>query len=336
MIPLDSLIAERMGCRYVRLVGRGITAEYVALRALALLNSTPPGAVILPDLICVNVLDGALLAGYRPNFGDVGARYTLDLASLPQTITDDTQVVLYAHTFGYHAAIDHSAPAGNLVYIEDAVQGLGGSLDSSPQHRPPLTFISFDQTKMISGRGGAILTDDPVLWDAISRVDLNEVIPPRPVDSPRIRAYRAALNLTRHDLIRPFDAAPDNIARIAGGWARLESEVRIRNEQAAWLRDHLTGLPLDLPPILPGDAIWRYTIAAPSRLWAHRVLQALAAVGLRASDNYPALSGIFSESPNPISGALSGRLLNLWVGSGVTLDELRQTVRVVKKALAGL
>jgi hypothetical protein len=64
--------------------------------------------------------------------------------------------------------------------------------------------------------------------------------------------------------IRPFDAAPTKYCADRSGWSRLAENVRQRNESKQ--QCGCTPAP-DLPPHLPeqdGDAIWRYTFAAPS------------------------------------------------------------------------
>ena len=83
MNPLEIQWAERLQRRFARLVGRGTTALYVALRAIALCHGL--GEIILPDVICSSVLDAVLLAGFRPVFADVVApRLSIDCASVKE------------------------------------------------------------------------------------------------------------------------------------------------------------------------------------------------------------------------------------------------------------
>jgi dTDP-4-amino-4,6-dideoxygalactose transaminase len=112
--------------RWVRLVGRGASALYVALRALALLRG--PSDVLLPDLLCSTVVDAVLLAGFRPVFADVLAdvetgRCQVDLQAVQRVLAaQPATAVVMAHVYGYvHGPLALPASA---VLIEDAVQGL--------------------------------------------------------------------------------------------------------------------------------------------------------------------------------------------------------------------
>ncbi len=324
MQALEQQIAERMGRRYVRLVGRGTTALYVALRALALRDG--PGEVILPDLICSTVLDAVLLAGFRPILADVvPGRFTLDPQDVRRKITPTTRAILVAHLFGH--VVDLS-DAGVPV-IEDAVQGLGGTANGRPVGTlGTISFLSFHETKMIDGRGGAVLTDDEALWEAIRQVDL-EALPPAPKDEPeRYRHYRRQIDLPA--LIRAFDESPHNVDQIEAGWRRLEANAAERNEKAAQIHAALQGLPLLLPEIRPGDVIWRYTFAAPTRADTSWILRHLQAAGLSGSSLYPPLSTLFTPDAALFSQTLTRRLVNLWVDSSVSAAQLDQTMQVIR------
>src|SRR4051812_8842919 len=127
MHPFESFLAEQMQRRYARIVGRGTTALYVALRALAMSNSVDaPCEIILPDIICSVVLDAVLLAGYIPVFADVSRdRFALDWTSVRAKITPNTRAVIGAHVFGYTSNVESLG----IPVIEDAVQGLGGTVN---------------------------------------------------------------------------------------------------------------------------------------------------------------------------------------------------------------
>src|SRR5438105_1735284 len=121
MDNLEAELAARMQRRYARLVGRGSTALYIALRALALLNG--PGEVILPDVICSVVLDAVLLAGFIPIVADMSLpRFGLDPDDVRRKIGARTRAVITPHLFGYGMNLPN---VGGPI-IEDAVQGLGG------------------------------------------------------------------------------------------------------------------------------------------------------------------------------------------------------------------
>jgi dTDP-4-amino-4,6-dideoxygalactose transaminase len=344
---LERLIRDHTGRRFVRLVGRGTTAEFIALRAIA--ATTPIRMVVLPDQICQVALDGALLAGFTPLFADVvGGRFTLDFGSAQHMVSaaGTEAVLLYTHLFGFQAGLPPPAAALLPYTIEDAVQGIGGI---GAGRQGDLSVISFDETKMIGGRGGAVLTDDEAMWEAIQSVD--DTLPANDATDPlvavpsmppemfgRLRVYRNAL-ADSHHLLVPFDASAANIERISAGWAQLALRSRVGNANAARLYEALHDLPLELAPPHPGDAIWRYPLAAPTVALANWILRHLQGAGLRGSSLYTPLSALF-EGPAPVecaqsgarSAALTRRMVNLWVDAETTQAALDQAVRIIRSA----
>ncbi len=321
------------------LCGRATTALWLALRAVR--RRDGPGEVILPDILCATVLDGVLLAGFTPIFADVVAgRLTPSADSVAQRITPRTRAVLVAHTFGCVAdieAIRRAAPS--IPILEDAVQGLGGHFRNQPVGSlGDLSFVGFDHTKMIGGRGGALLFDDASLLDGIEadlvqlpdlsglHFDtlnaLDALLPPAAA-----AAYAAQLRASASSLLRPFQVSPANVNRIQADWQTLRARVEARNAKARWLQARLSGLPLVLPDIREGDAIWRYTITAPTAALARRIMRGLQLAGLSGSGLYYPLSQFIGQPT--AAGTLTNRLVNLWVDEATGDDEVRRAADVI-------
>jgi dTDP-4-amino-4,6-dideoxygalactose transaminase len=322
---LEAFIASQMQRRFARLVGRGTTALYVALRALALRDGL--GEVILPDIICSNVLDAVLLAGFTPIFADVTSqRFAIDPSSIQRQITSATRAVIVAHLFGYMSPIhDYGVPI-----IEDAVQGLGGTVNGNLVGTiGAISFTSFNETKMIGGQGGAVATDDEGLFEAIHQVNLEFDEFHEPISS-RYALYLHQLAALRNLLIRPFDNRPENVVRIHAGWEMLASNVAERNRKAQYLRDSLANLPLELPEICPGDAIWRYSFAAPNRATTNWILRHLQMAGLSGSNLYPSLSNIFAPELTLISQSFAPNIINLWVDAETDQAQLDRAIAIIR------
>lgn len=334
---LENLFAQASGRSHAVLCGRGTTALWLALRALGQRDGS--GEVILPDLLCSTALDGVLLAGFTPVFADVQpGRFTLSPGSVTRLVTPRTRAILVAHLFGHVADVDMiRAAAPGVPIIEDAVQGIGGHYNGKPTGSlGDLSFISFDPYKMIGGRGGALLFDDDSLRDGIdadlrrlpdlpdlSPEALNTLLPPAAA-----AAYASQLRSTfAPDLLRRFDSSPANRDRILADWATLEARVESRNAKAAWLQNSLSGLPLELPDLRDGDAIWRYTVTAPTVALARRIMHGLQHAGLSGSDLYYPLSQLFGRTTN--AAALTNRLVNLWVDESTGSDALSRIVDVI-------
>ncbi len=317
---LSGRISDAFGRRQFVLAGRGTTALWLALRAIA--RRTGPGEVVVPDILCVTALEGVLLAGFKPVFADVTPdRFTLAPDRVAQLITPQTRAVLVAHLFGHIADVEAiRAAAPGIPLIEDAVQGLGGHYQGRPTGTlGDLSFISFDSTKMIRGRGGVLLFDDPSLHQEIDAdLSLLRAPPQPPVDvfhellpPAAAEAYRKQLWSSVPSLLRPFDPSPANLERILGDWQTLAARVAARNAKARILRERLSGLPLTVPDVRAGDAIWRYTFAAPTAAQAQWIAHGLQRAGLSGSTLYYPLSRLFGQPTQ--TGALANRLVNLWV-----------------------
>ena len=334
---LDQQLPAALGRSECVLCGRGTTALWLALRAIR--RRDGPGDVILPDIVCESVLDGVLLAGFAPVFADVvPARCTLSAASVAALVTPRTRAVIVAHIFGHAAdfdAIRRAAPG--IPIIEDAVQGIGGHLDSGARlgSLGDLAFISFDRAKMIGGRGGALFVDDGALANGI-RADLANLphlpdlefdLPDRLLPPSVAAVYADQLRQYAPTLLRRFDDSSGNVAHILHDWQTLETRVSARNAQMQRLRDRLAGLPLTLPDLRPGDALWCYTLTVPTPALARRLIHDLHRAGLGASALYYPLSQMFGNTTG--ADRLTHRLVNLWVDAPPGADTVDRIADVV-------
>jgi dTDP-4-amino-4,6-dideoxygalactose transaminase len=198
-----------------------------------------------------------------------------------------------------------------------------------------MSFISFDHNKMIGGRGGALLWDDDSLVDAIE-ADVHS-LPDRPelrlaslaslLPPAAAAAYAYQLCASAPALLRGFDSSVANLDRILAAWSTLGARVEERNTKAHWLQTRLSGLPLVLPEIREGDAIWRYTVTAPTVAFARRMMRGLQLAGLSGSGLYYPLSRFFGQQGG--AGRLANRLVNLWVDEVTDGDALRRTADVI-------
>jgi dTDP-4-amino-4,6-dideoxygalactose transaminase len=310
-----AVIAGRLRRRYGRLVGRGTTALFIALRAIA--EREGSGEIILPDMICSAVLDGVVLAGFSPVFADIlPNRFTLDYTDVRRKIRPATRAVIAAHVFGHVEPI----PPLPVPVIEDAVQGLGAA---GVGQMGEISFISFDDTKMIGGRGGVVLTDDRDLAERIDSIALT--VPPALL-SDRLQSYRDHLDTPA--LLRSFDA--DHIDRIERDWQTLSEQVHARNQVANYLHERLADLPLHLPILSANDAVWRFSFAAPTRAATSWIMRHLQRAGLIGSSLYPPLSAIFAPDPALFSASLTHRMVNLWVDSSIDQAACDRAIAIIR------
>ncbi len=334
---IEKQATEALGRSHCVLCGRGTTALWLALRAI--MRRDGPGEVIIPDLLCATALEGVLLAGFSPVFADViPGRFTLSPRSVAQLISPRVRAILVVHLYGHIADIEMiRQAAGNIPIIEDAVQGVGGWIRDRPAGSlGDISFLSFAPEKMIDGRGGAVLFDNDELAEGI-KADLDRMpdLPELCLDNldsllppPAAAGYAYQLRtFVAPTLLHAFDRSPVNQDRILTSWKTLRSRVEVRNAHARWMGAHLDGVPIALPELREGDAIWCYTVTAPSGIFARRLIRDLYLAGLRGSELYSPLSRLFGQSVG--EGGLANRLVNLWVDEGTSSEILQRTVDVV-------
>jgi dTDP-4-amino-4,6-dideoxygalactose transaminase len=334
LLNLPKLIAKPLQRQHCVLTGRGTTALYLALRTIA--RKYGLGEVILPDMLCSAALEGVLLAGFTPIFGEVlPGRLTISPASVADLVGPRTRAVLVAHLFGHVVDVDAIRDAApGIPIIEDAVQGLGGSFKGRPVGTlGDLSFTSFDSTKMVGGRTGALLFDDDRLCSLIQS-ELRELdsLPEPPLEAlnrllepQAAAAYAGQLWAASPTLLRPFDPSPENIERIVADWSTLPDRVRERNTKAVLLREGLAGLPLTLPEINDGDAIWRYTLTSPTMAVNRWIMRSLQRANLPGSSLYYPLSRFFGQQTT----TPANRTINLWVDGTTSEADIRHILEVI-------
>lgn len=163
--------ARFMGTKYGLGVTSGTAALHVALNALGV---GPGDEVILPAWTWYSCYNTIVLTGALPVFAETDESFTMDPEDLEKKITPQTKVVMPVHTFGACADMDRIlavARRHNLKVLEDSAEACGcmykgrrtGSIGD-------IGIFSFQVQKMItSGEGGAVITNDPHLYERAIR-----------------------------------------------------------------------------------------------------------------------------------------------------------------------
>jgi dTDP-4-amino-4,6-dideoxygalactose transaminase len=346
--PLSRQLKRYLATPY-RLTGRGTAALWIALRTvLCSREGEAIPEVIIPDIICPVVADGILLAGAIPRFAAVSAkRFTITPGGAAACLTPHTAAILVAHTFGYSVDITtFRAAAPDVPIIEDAVQGIGGTVAGQRIGAlGEVSFVSFDPTKIISGRGAVLTWTAPWFktalqtWQAAGdRVDADRVLTATRALLPEPAASRYTSSLLQRAaelLPMTFPASTANVHDITQAWEALAARVGARQQRARWLADQLQKDAPEgwiFPQVVDGDAVWRYTFSAPSALSARQIQHHMARHGLSCTANYPPLSTLFGQKS--VSADLRGRLVNLWVDDTATSDYLERSVTIIRQIMA--
>lgn len=259
-------LEERAGCSKA-LLTHSCTA---ALEMAALLLDIQPGdEIIMPSYTFVSTANAFVLRGGVPVFVDIREdTLNIDERLIEAAITPRTRAIAPVHYAGVACEMDtimDIAKRYGLKVVEDAAQSVmstykGRALGSIGD----LGAYSFHETKnMISGEGGALLVNDPVL--ALRA----EIIREKGTD--RSRFFRGEVDKYTWQEVGSSFLPGELIAAFL--WAQLEEADQITQKRLAnWQRYHDLLEPLEAQgilrrPIVPSDcqhnAHMYYVLLAP-------------------------------------------------------------------------
>ena len=177
----ENELAQRMRTQYALAVTSGTAALQCAVNALEI---GPGDEVILPAWTWHSCYAAIVLAGGLPVFAEIDHSFNIDPNDIEHRITPHTKAVMVVHLQGTAADMDRIVPIAkkhNLRIIEDCAQSLGASYKERPVGSiGDIGIYSMQINKTItSGEGGAVVTNDPVLFERASRFhDLGSLRPP--------------------------------------------------------------------------------------------------------------------------------------------------------------
>lgn len=347
------------------MAGRGATALWAALEAIAA-RIGKRGEVIIPDLLCTSVLEAVLAAGFTPRFAEVSPEtFSITPESIRPLLSQETCAVIVVHLFGYLAKLDEIASLikGRDIYlIEDAVQAIGGLLPSGHPvgSAGDFSFVSFDSSKTINGRGAILFYDDETwtepLLASLQNVATSAYSPAEVLLNSSWRdlyhalgqalrqnrmpsdvaasIFKQALPIYAPLLFLAFDDHQENLEVIQKGWDTLFQRVPQRNEWAVAFQDAVRDLPIQCPPVKQGDAIWRYSVLFQDREAADRFIVDFRRLGGLASHLYYPLHQLYQPELRLATVQLASRLVNLWVDEKVDQSYLNLVRSVAQAAVS--
>ena len=171
VLQFEKEFAQRMGTKYAL----GVTSGTAALQcAMAALEVGPGDEVILPSWTWHSCFNAVVLAGALPVCAEIDESFNLDPKDIERHITPNTKVILAAHLQGNPADMDRIlgvARKHNLRVLEDCAQSVGASYKGKPLgSMGDVGIYSLQLNKTITaGEGGAVVTNDPVLFERASR-----------------------------------------------------------------------------------------------------------------------------------------------------------------------
>jgi dTDP-4-amino-4,6-dideoxygalactose transaminase len=337
---LEAALAEIAGVRRCVTCGNGTDALTLPLMAWGV---GPGDAVFCPTFTFIATAEVVALRGAEPIFVDIDpVTYNIDPADLEAKIAAveregrlRPKAVIPVDLFGL--PYDFEAVAGvcdrhRIPILEDAAQGFGGAYGGRQAgHLGQAGATSFFPTKPLGcyGDGGAVLTDDESLADAVASLRGHGAAP-----SDRYLHERVGLN-SRLDTIQAA------ILLVKLGAFPHELELR-RSVAAAYESELVWALPGSLP-VVPGGRLsaWaQYTVRVPAGI-RPAVAAALKAQGIPTMVYYPRclhLQPAFAhlggrEGDHPAAEKASAEVLSLPMHPWLTPEEIRMVSLALTRAL---
>jgi dTDP-4-amino-4,6-dideoxygalactose transaminase len=156
--------ANRVGRKYCVSVGSATDALHFTLLAYGI---GPGDEVLVTDFSWISSSACASSVGATPVFCDIDLHsYHISFDSVKRMYSNRVKAIIYPHLFGNMTdttEIQAFCKERNILFIEDAAQSLGSSLNGVHAGTIGDTSVfSFNSNKVISGinGGGVILTDD--------------------------------------------------------------------------------------------------------------------------------------------------------------------------------
>lgn len=276
----EKAFGRRMRRRYVL----GVTSGTAALQcAMAALGLGPGDEMILPAWTWYSCFNAIVLAGALPVFAEIDESLGIDPDDIEHRITPQTKAIMAVHVEGCPADLDRILPIARkhgLKVLEDCAQSLGADYKGRPVGSiGDIAIYSFQFCKTItSGEGGAVVTDDPVLFERACR--FHDLGPLRPALKEQLGGER----------VPAFVGTNFRMSEFTGGvmdaqLAKLDMIVAALRENGRRVYEGIRELPdprYRRAPDPDGDLKERIFLGFPTRQHRDQYLKALRAENIPA------------------------------------------------------
>lgn len=341
-------IGQMFGGRGVVLTGRGTSAITLALRSLE-----EKGEVLVPALVCPDVLYGVIYSGFAPRLVDVSSSdFDINPRSLEEKMTSRTRAIIAVHLFGHQCdlkSLYEVAQRRSVRVIEDSAQSVGGKYEGKLLGSfGDVTVLSFGGQKILDGGGGgAVISDDSSLLKRVREIQAG--FPGRPSPATEIlmravylavysvaqrtrpisaRASTALLGAMPSMLKKAYLIGPKNLdtRRIQDSLSRLNAEKELRVRNAMTYRALLTHPQVTHPPVVQDPNYYKYSVLVGNPRLRDKLVSELKARGFKASSLYwpiDAFLGPPDHTGLPNSHYVGSRIVNFPVEPRITTKEVK-------------
>ncbi|HEV2246525.1 MAG TPA: DegT/DnrJ/EryC1/StrS family aminotransferase [Terriglobia bacterium] len=276
----EKAFGRRMRRRYVL----GVTSGTAALQcAMAALGLGPGDEMILPAWTWYSCYNAIVLAGALPVFAEIDESLGIDPDDIEHRITSQTKAIMAVHLEGCPADLDRILPIARkhgLKVLEDCAQSLGADYRGKPVGSiGDIAIYSFQFCKTItSGEGGAVVTDDPILFERACR--FHDLGPLRPALKEQLGGER----------VPAFVGTNFRMSEFTGGvmdaqLAKLDMIVAALRENGRRVYEGIRDLPdphFRHAPDPDGDLKERIFLGFPTRQHRDQYLKAMRAENIPA------------------------------------------------------
>lgn len=247
---LEEKLCEVTGAKYCVAVSNGTAALHIAAIAAGIKEGDE---VITTPITFAASANCALYCGARPVFADINPdTYNIDPASIRKCITDKTKAVVAVDFTGQAVELDEIraiCKEHNLVLIEDAAHSIGTRYNGQPIGSiADMTTFSFHPVKTVTaGEGGAVTTNDPVLYQKLLLAHAHGITRDRsqmvhPTDDPwyneqvnlgynyRMTEFQAALLMSQLKKLEAFSKRREEIVNMYDEAFSKLPEVKVQKE----------------------------------------------------------------------------------------------------------
>lgn len=167
---LEKRLCELTGARYAVACSNGTAALHMACQAAGIGEGDE---LITTPITFAASANCALYCGARPVFADINPEtYNIDPACVKEKITERTKAVVAVDYTGQAVELNpllEMCHEKGIILIEDGAHSIGTLYDGRPVGSiADMTTFSFHPVKTVTGgEGGAVLTNDPKLYQRL-------------------------------------------------------------------------------------------------------------------------------------------------------------------------
>lgn len=355
---LIELLKRSYQREYCSLTGNATSGIYCSLKALGISNRK----IAIPAGVCINLPIAIFASGNLPLYIDISEQNLGIDSSILYNLYEKPSSVIAVHSYGNVCdigRISEYCEKYNIPLIEDfaVAQGIQVAKNSYPNDNN-IVLLSFGAGKIIdAGHGGAVLTNDRKLHDAIEReiVGLENYNSTKRERIENFSNYHTKFyNLHYGKEIESYsyyfkEKMLENLENYLFRFDEKYSDAIFhkilgldKNLEERWIKvqlfkkelENCIAITIFEPP--EGSVYWRFNILLDRN--RDKVLKILLEKKYKISSWYPSVDMFFesnrSNSQTPVSDRIGDTILNLWVNDEVDANYVKMISTELRQILS--